>query len=220
MIGELNASHSGINRPSDGFGSQPAPRVGDLGLRFDREAYEAGRGLVVREVVALGPAAIEGSIKPGDVLTAVDGKPLGVGVNLDSLLLDRAGKRSVLTVSGRQAVVRPVAPSVAAGLLYRQWVNDRRAYVEKASGGRLGYVHILDMGSDSLDQLYIDLDAQNQAREGVVIDVRNNNGGFINGYVLDVFSRRNFLTMTPAGCSACPAARTWASAPWDCRRSS
>ena len=205
MIGELNASHSGINRPSEGFGSQPASRVGDLGLRFDREAYEAGRGLVVREVVTLGPADIEGSIKPGDVLTAVDGKPIGAGVNLDSLLLDRAGKRTVLTVSGRQAVVRPVAPSVAAGLLYRQWVDDRRAYVEKASGGRLGYVHILDMSSESLDQLYIDLDAQNQAKDGVVIDVRNNNGGFINGYVLDVFSRKNFLTMTPRGLFGVPS---------------
>jgi len=205
MIGELNASHSGINRPSEGFGSQPASRVGDLGLRFDREAYETGRGLVVREVIALGPADIEGSIKPGDVLTAVDGKPAGAGINLDALLLDRAGKRTVLTVSGRQAVVRPVAPGVAAGLLYRHWVNDRRAYVEKASGGRLGYVHILDMSSDSLDQLYIDLDAQNQGKDGVVIDVRNNNGGFINGYVLDVFSRRNFLTMTPRGLFGVPS---------------
>jgi len=205
MIGELNASHSGINRPTEGFGSQPASRVGDLGLRFDREAYEAGRGLVVREVISLGPADIEGSIRPGDVLTAVDGKPVGPGVNLDSVLLDRAGKRTVLTVSGRQAVVRPVAPGVAAGLLYRHWVNDRRAYVEKASGGRLGYVHILDMSAGSLDQLYIDLDAQNQGKDGVVIDVRNNNGGFINGYVLDVFSRRNFLTMTPRGLFGVPS---------------
>jgi Tol biopolymer transport system component/C-terminal processing protease CtpA/Prc len=209
MIGELNASHSGINRPTEGFGAQPASRVGDLGLRFDREAYEAGRGLVVREVISLGPADIEGSIRPGDVLTAVDGKPAGSGINLDALLLDRAGKRTVLTVAtggaNRQAVVRPVAPGVAAGLLYRHWVNDRRAYVEKASGGRLGYVHILDMGADSLDQLYIDLDAQNQGKDGVVIDVRNNNGGFINGYVLDVFSRRNFLTMTPRGLFGVPS---------------
>ncbi len=209
MIGELNASHSGVSRPSDGFGSQPAARVGDLGLRFDREAYEAGRGLVVREVVALGPADIEGSIRPGDVLTAVDGKPAGAGINLDALLLDRAGKRTVLTVAtagaSRQAVVRPVAPGVASGLLYRQWVNDRRAYVERASGGRLGYVHILDMSADSLNQLYLDLDAQNQGKEGVVIDVRNNNGGFVNGYVLDVFTRRNFLTMTPRGLFGVPS---------------
>ncbi|WP_293902205.1 S41 family peptidase [Phenylobacterium sp.] len=209
MIGELNASHSGINRPADGFGSAPPSRVGDLGLRFDREAYEAGRGLVVREVIDLGPAAIEGSIRPGDVLTAVDGKRAGPGVNLDALLLDRAGKRTVLTLTtggaAREAVVRPVSPSVAAGLLYRDWVNDRRAYVEKLSGGRLGYVHILDMSADALNQLYIDLDAQNQGRDGVVIDLRNNNGGFVNGYVLDVFSRRNFLTMTPRGLFGVPS---------------
>ena len=209
MIGELNASHTGINRPTEGFGAAPADRVGDLGLRFEREAYEAGRGLVVREVIALGPADIQGSIKPGDVLTAVDGVRVGPGVNLDALMLDKAGKRTVLTLTtgsaSREAVVRPVAPGVARGLLYRHWVKDRRAYVEKISGGRLGYVHILDMSSDSLDQLYIDLDAQNQAKEGVVIDIRNNNGGFVNGYVLDVFSRKNFLTMTPRGLFGVPS---------------
>jgi C-terminal processing protease CtpA/Prc len=115
----------------------------------------------------------------------------------------------VLTVAtngaSREAVVRPVAPAVASGLLYRDWVKGRRAYVERISGGRLGYVHILDMSADSLSQLYIDLDAQNQGREGVVIDVRNNNGGFVNGYVLDVFARRNFLTMTPRDLFALPS---------------
>lgn len=209
MIGELNASHTGINRPADGFGSAPADRVGDLGLRFERDAYEAGRGLMVREVVKLGPADIEGSIRPGDILAAVDGRRLDPGVNLDSLMLDKAGKRTVLSVltggTPRDVVVRPVAPAVGRGLLYRQWVNDRRAYVERASGGRLGYVHILDMSADSLDQLYIDLDAQNQAKDGVVIDLRNNNGGFVNGYVLDVFSRKNFLTMTPRGLFGVPS---------------
>jgi Tol biopolymer transport system component/C-terminal processing protease CtpA/Prc len=209
MIGELNASHLGLYSPREGFGAPPAPRVGDLGLRFDRDAYEAGRGLVVREVVKLGPAFIEGSIKAGDTLAAVDGRPVGAGVNLDSLLVDRAGKRTVLTVASggkkRDAVVRPVSSGVAAGLLYRDWVNERRAIVEKLSGGRLGYVHLFDMSSNSLNQLYIDLDAQNQGREGVVIDVRNNNGGFVNGYVLDVFSRKNFLTMTPRELFAVPS---------------
>jgi C-terminal processing protease CtpA/Prc len=209
MIGELNSSHMGIYGPREGFGAPPPQRIGDLGLRFDRDAYEAGKGLVVREVVKLGPAAIEGTIKPGDTLTAVDARPLAAGVNLDSLLVDRSGKRTVLTVSSggkaHDAVVRPVLPGVASGLLYRDWVNDRRAFVEKQSGGRLGYVHLFDMSSNSLNQLYIDLDAQNQGREGVVIDVRNNNGGFVNGYVLDVFSRKNFLTMTPRELFAMPS---------------
>ena len=209
MIGELNASHSGINRPPAGFGATPGPRVADLGLRFDREAYEAGKGLVVREVITLGPAFIEGSIKPGDVLVAVDGHAIGPGVDLDQLMLDRAEKRTVLTVrtgaAARQAVVRPVSSTVASGLLYRHWIGLERAYVDKISGGRLGYVHIADMSSESLDQLYLDLDAQNQGKEGVVVDVRNNNGGFVNGYVLDVFARRNYLTMTSRGQTGVPS---------------
>lgn len=200
MIGELNASHSGINR---GGGPGFRSRVGELGLRFDRDAFEAGKGLVVRDVIALGPAAIEGSIKPGETLVAVNDQPVGPGSNLDALLLDQIGKRTVLKIAGaagtREVVVRPVSRGVEAGLNYRQWVGERRAYVEKISGGRLGYVHIPDMGDESLAQLYLDLDAQNQEKQGVVIDIRNNNGGYVNGYVLDVFSRRNYLTFSQRG---------------------
>ncbi|WP_454761328.1 S41 family peptidase [Caulobacter segnis] len=200
MIGELNASHSGINKAADP--AAPVVRAANLGLRFDREAYEAGKGLVVSEVIALGPAALEGSIRPGETLVAVNGEKLSPGVNLDKLLRGAAGKRTVLTVadaggkSTRDAVVRPISTTTATGLLYRQWVNDRRAYVEKVSGGQLGYVHIADMSDASLAQLYIDLDAQNQGKQGVVIDVRNNNGGYVNGHALDVFARRNYLMMT------------------------
>ncbi len=206
MIGELNASHSGISRPPNGFGLN---RVADLGLRFDREAFETGKGLVVREVVTLGPSFNEGSIKPGDVLTAIDGHAIGPADDLDRLMLDRADKRTVLSIrtgaAVRQAVVRPVSSAVASGLLYRHWIDGQRAYVDKISGGRLGYVHIADMSSEALDQLYLDLDAQNQAKDGVVVDVRNNNGGYVNGYVLDVFTRRNYLTMTSRGQTAVPS---------------
>lgn len=199
MIGELNASHSGINKAPDP--SVQVVRAANLGLRFDRGDYEAGKGLVIREVIVLGPAALEGSIKPGETLVAVNGEKLSPGVNLDKLLRGQAGKRTVLTVADasgktREAIVRPVATATATGLLYRQWVNDRRAYVDKVSGGQLGYVHIADMSDASLAQLYIDLDAQNQGKQGVVIDVRNNNGGYVNGHALDVFARRNYLMMT------------------------
>ncbi len=64
---------------------------------------------------------------------------------------------------------------------------------------------MFDMSAQSLAQLYVDLDAENHARDGVVIDVRNNNGGFVNVYATDVFARRPYLTMTPRGGRSAPA---------------
>ncbi len=203
LIGELDSSHSGISKPA-----QPAVRTGRLGLRFERTPYEANGTLVVREVVPLGPASLEGTIKPGDHLLAVDGTPITASTNLDSLLEDKSGKRTVLSIETdgkkREAIVRPVPLQVESGLLYRAWVDSRRAYVEKVSGGKLGYVHLAAMGDPDLAQLYLDLDAQNQAKEGVVVDVRNNNGGYVNGRVIDVFARKNYLMMTPRDGSTMP----------------
>ena len=205
MIGELNSSHSGINHRPE----QPPVPTGRLGLRFLRADYESGHGLVIREVVPLGPAAIAG-IVPGETLAAVGGQPIGQHTNLNQLLEDQVGRRVVLRVAAkdgkqRDVAVRPIDSAAEAGLLYRAWVEQNRALVDKLSGGRLGYVHLPDMGEGSLKQLYIDLDAQNQAKEGVVVDLRNNNGGYVNGYALDVFARRNYLLMTTRGLPTVPS---------------
>jgi Tol biopolymer transport system component/C-terminal processing protease CtpA/Prc len=195
MIGELNASHSGIGGP-------PAqqPYTGRLGLRFDRAEYERDGRLRVTEVVPLGPAALAGTIAVGDAITAVDGRATGGRINLDELLAYRTGKQTVLTIAPRAGgtrtvTVRPVNAATEKGLLYRAWVESRREYVARVSGGRLGYVHMFDMGEGSLRQLHVDLDAEQHGRDGVVVDVRNNNGGFVNAYALDVLARRPYLTM-------------------------
>ena len=62
-----------------------------------------------------------------------------------------------------------------------------------------------DMSEGALRRLYLDLDADNRAKDGVVIDVRNNNGGFVNVYAIDVLARRGYLTMTPRGLPTAPA---------------
>jgi Tol biopolymer transport system component/C-terminal processing protease CtpA/Prc len=207
MVGELNASHSGVSAP---FAANQAS-TGKLGLRFDRAEYESSGRLRVTEVIPLGPGALAG-IKTGEYLLGIDGTQIGARVNLDELLAFKIGKRVSLTLSAssdgankREVAVRPVSTGTEKGLLYRKWVEEKSEYVAKISGGRLGYVHMYDMGSGSLAQLFVDLDTENHSREGVVVDVRNNNGGFVNAYAIDVLARRGYMTMTRRGFPSAPA---------------
>jgi C-terminal processing protease CtpA/Prc len=213
MVGELNASHMGVAAGGrGGGGGADNATVGRLGLRFDRTEYEQAGRLRVTEVVPLGPAAITRQVKAGDYLTAVDGREIGGDTNLDELLAHSVNRRTVLSISGgparaeaREVVVRPVTQATEKNLLYREWIESNRAYVDKASGGRLGYVHMNDMSEAALRRLYVDLDADNRVKDGVVIDVRNNNGGFVNVYAIDVLARRGYLMMTPRGLPTAPA---------------
>src|SRR5262249_58898623 len=107
----------------------------------------------------------------------------------------------------REVVVRPINGATERNLFYRRWIEGNRAYVAKISNGRLGYVHMADMSAGALTQLYVDLDAENQKRDGVIIDVRNNNGGFVNVFSIDVFFRRSYFNITPRGFSLSPSRR-------------
>jgi tricorn protease len=205
LVGELNASHMGVNAPPGG-----APVVGKLGLRFDRREYEKDGRFKVTEAIPLTPAAIAG-IHAGEYVLSVNGVTLDRRVNLDQALSHTINRRVDVDVAAdaagrerRTVAVRPTNQATEKNLAYRQWVEKNRAYVAKASNGRLGYVHMFDMSDTALSQLHIDLDAENHGRDGVVIDVRNNNGGFVNMYALDVFTRRNYLTMTSRGEAPAP----------------
>jgi tricorn protease len=200
MLGELNASHMGISAPPQGTPTT----LGRLAVDFDRVEYESSGRLRLSGVLPLGPAALAG-LKAGDYIVQVEGRPIGPRVNLDELLDHTVGKRVALSVAAsatvppREVIVKPIDQPTEKGLRYRQWVEEKRAYVAKASGGKLGYVHMFDMSASALSQLHVDLDADNQTRQGVVVDVRNNNGGFVNVYAIDVFARRGYFNMLSRG---------------------
>lgn len=206
MIGELNASHLGVRGPGT-----PPVSTGVVGLRFDRALYERDGRLRVTDILARSPAAVAETIAVGDVLLAVDGISIAPNDNLDRLLDFRIGRETTLKFSSgaggstRDVRIKPIDTLAEESLAYRAWVADNREYVARASGGRLGYVHMADMSLDSLQRLYLDLDADNAMRDGVVIDVRNNYGGFVNAYALDVLARRPYLNMTFRGQPTAPA---------------
>jgi C-terminal processing protease CtpA/Prc len=211
MLGELNSSHMGAAGGGPGGGGQPSNN-GRFGLTFDRNEYETAGRLKIASVLPLGPAAISKQIKAGDYLLAVNGVNVGATTNLDEQLMHAVGKRTELKISAsadgadaKTVVVQPISGGAERTLLYRDWIEANRAYVDRISNGKVGYVHIRDMSENALRQLALDLDAENRAKAGVIIDVRHNNGGFVNVYAIDVLARRGYLTMTPRGLPASPA---------------
>src|SRR6185312_6917445 len=190
-----------------GLAAQHLPRSGHA-----RDALEPG----ARHPRAAGRHGdVAGGIKRGDYLLAIDGEPLDAGSNLAERLAHRIGEKVSLRIAddaggahARDVAVKPVDSHALADPAYRAWTATNRAYVLKASGGRLGYVHLRDMSSESLQDFYKDLDAQNATRDGVVIDIRNNFGGFVNAYALDVLSRRPYLNMTFRGFDKSEPARS------------
>jgi tricorn protease len=193
LVGDLNTSHVRIDIRAR---SGPSVAVGRLGVRFDPVAQQRSGVLRVAEVVSGGPADQAG-VQIGDVLLKVDDKDLAGFVNLDEQLAGRGNKpvRLAIDSGGTRKTVVAIAIGLnqERDLLYEDWVRQRRAYVENASGGRLGYVHLYNMSPNTMSQLAVDLDSAAYSRKGLVIDIRNNYGGALDGHVLDVFSRKLFL---------------------------
>lgn len=193
LVGELNASHLGAG------GSNNAWTNGYLGLTIDPAELHQGR-FRIASILPLGPVAVaEGEVAAGHYLVAVNGQVLNRTTNLWQLLRNTVGKKVVLQINRQPAevgawevAVRPISAGDMDRLVYRDWVQRNAAYVHELSGGRLGYVHIRAMTYECYQQFIVDLDTETYDREGVVIDVRFNGGGFTASFILDVLHRKTF----------------------------
>ncbi len=200
MIGELNASHSGISGPS----SSSDVQSGMLGLRFDH-SYE-GPGLKIREVIPDGPCdQADSQVEADEILIAVDGNPLRESVNLQSLLWNTQAEQVRLTLRNpdkrrdneRVVIVRPVSHGQLMNLEYDRWVKEKRDKVHEWSNGKLGYIHIRSMGGGPLEKFEMLLYAEAHDKDGLVIDVRNNGGGWTTDYLLAMLTVENHAVTIP-----------------------
>ncbi|MBN2287752.1 MAG: PD40 domain-containing protein [Candidatus Glassbacteria bacterium] len=201
MLGELNGSHLGISPPGSGL---PGVQAGALGVQLD-EGY-AGSGFRVEYVFRRGPADRHGSrLNPGDVILAVDGRPVQPGDNLFRLLYDTVDRPVALEVrpaGGKktvEVVIRPVSTGRQRDLVYEDWVDRRRRMVDSLSSGQLAYLHIRAMNQPSFEQFEQELYSEAHGKKGLLVDVRNNGGGWITDYLLAVLTVDRHAYTIPRG---------------------
>ena len=197
LVSELGAGHAYV-----GGGDQPRPKfhgVGLLGATF--EATDSGF-YRIKQIYAgenwhenyRSPLTEPGvDVDEGDYIIAVDGAPLKTSQNPYSLFVNKVDRTVELTVSNepsedgaRKATVKPIKDEWP--LRYYNWVKKNRDYVTEKTGGRVGYVHIPDMGAPGLSEFvkwyYAQLD-----KEGLIVDVRFNGGGFVSEMILERLRR-------------------------------
>jgi C-terminal processing protease CtpA/Prc len=199
-LGELNASHMGIRSPG---GSSPlAQSQGRLGVRTENMP----EGLKVTFIMPESPAAIaRNPLRIGDIITHVDEVPVGEGTTLDSMMTGTTGRETWLTITrtfddGRTASFdvsfEPTSSGTIGALAYSATRRRAAELVDEWSGGRIGYIHIQGMNQPSLDEFERDLFAAAHGKDGLVIDVRNNGGGWTADRLLaSIMAQRHAYTV-------------------------
>ncbi len=182
LLGELNGSHLGIRAPSDR--NPNAQSNGYLGTIHRR----VEDGFLVTKIIPESPAAKEPmNLLEGDVVTSVEGKPFTPTDTLTARLKGQAGEETLIGVRRKmedgeekeiQLLITPISWGQQRQLNYEAWRLDNAELVEQLSDGRIGYIHVQAMNQPSLDVFERDLFAAAGDKDGLIIDVRNNGGGW------------------------------------------
>jgi tricorn protease len=196
MIGELNASHTGISATPTAEERERSAQTRFPGFEMEPDASGYYK---VAYVYKDGPADHDYvNINVGDYVLAIDGHDLKGGDNYWKYLTAVRGEKLNFTVNSkpeaagaRLAKVQPVNPGAYATLQYERWVATRKAMVEKLSNGEIGYLHIRSMDAPSLRRFERDL-VENHDKKALIIDQRFNPGGGIDQELLEILSQRQY----------------------------
>lgn len=200
MLGELNASHTGARYSAPGASLSTAA----LGLFYD-ETY-TGDGLKVKEIVAQSPFTTRKTdVKAGCVIEKVDGTPIRAGEDYFPLFEGKSGRKVLLSVYDPatkkhfEETVKAISYGEQNELLYKRWIERCRNKVEELSGGRIGYVHVKGMDSQSFRKMYADLLGRYRNKEAVVVDTRHNGGGWLHDGIVTLLSGKEYQRFVPRG---------------------
>lgn len=198
MLGQINASHMGMYRGENRAEVQ-RQSTGLLGIGVKPNKL----GVEVESVTYQMPADRKVSnLKKGDIITAVNGIKVDETTNFYSLLNYTSNEKIYLEVSraneaAKEIIIRPKSSNSKEK--YLDWVKQKKALTDKYSNGKLGYIHIQGMNWTSFEEFERELTAQGLGKEGVVIDVRFNGGGWTTDYLMAVLTVRQHAYTIPRG---------------------
>jgi tricorn protease len=208
MIGELNASHTGVSGPP----TRAMPNA--YTTRFLGLELEPANGRYrVSHIYRDGPADKEWvDLKAGDYVLAIDGKELRAGDNYWKVLSETLNEYIPVRVAKSPAgdgakVVRISSVTSLTNIKYEEWVASNRDFVDKESKGEIAYVHIRSMNQPSLARFRNEID-QFSNKKGIVVDIRFNGGGNIDQELIDILERRPYQYW-----NARNGSRTWGRRP-------
>ena len=198
MIGELSNSHTYVNGPAE-TGLHPVTE-GLLGADYELDAATGcyrfkkiypGENW---DAQARSPLTEPGlNVKEGDYLLAVNGRPLKAPQSPDEVLVNTAGQTTAITVNSKPSLdgARTIAVAPLADefqLRMNDMIETNRKKVDAATNGRVGYVYIPDMEDDGLNEFVKQYYPQIR-KEGMIIDVRYNGGGFVDQLIFERLRR-------------------------------
>ncbi len=192
MIGELNASHTGVT----GGGTAAADRIQTRYPGFDL-APDGSGFYKVTHIYRKGPADHDYvKISSGNYLVAVNGRELKTPDNYWKLFNVLPGRKFDLTINSKPQMdgawtvsLEPLTQQAQSNLEYDRWVDEHRAMVDKATNGEIGYLHIRAMDAPSLERFQRDL-LDNRGKKALIIDERFNGGGGIDQELLEILNQR------------------------------
>jgi tricorn protease len=207
MVSELSALHIFV---FGGDSRKPADQVDIATMGAVLRRDEKAGGFVVQHIYLHDPdlpneappfARLDSLVKEGEVVLSIDGDEALSVTDERALLRGKAGRKVLLRVKSaageaRDVLVTPISAREERTIRYKEWEYTRRLKVESESKGQIGYVHLQAMGSQDIEQwtreFYPVFD-----RQGLIIDVRHNNGGNIDSWLLSKLLRKAWFYWQP-----------------------
>ncbi len=213
MVGELETSHSEVKPASGGPESPQTPR---LGFTFDYR--HAGPGIRVGKVPDAAPGSYDKTrINPGDYILQIDGRDVSLNERYYDAVNRKDGRDLMLLVNdkpekkdARHVKYKALSQTEWLELNREARTEALRKHVEDKTDGRIGYLHIESMGSSDRTRFEQEAYEHILGRDGLIIDVRFNNGGNISDTLIDWLERKPHGYMKPRDGAPIPSpSRAW-----------